>query len=86
MGDVNKLTLLLKFGAIAGSIMLFILTLKFIFQLKNHKAKNRIKLKKKDHLKLWDFVNKICQETGAPKPKNILVDPDVNLILKISRI
>lgn len=78
MGDINKLTLLLKFGAIAGAVMLFVFTLKFIFKLKNHKPTNRIKLKKKDHPNLWSFVDQICKETGAPKPKNIYVDPDVN--------
>lgn len=72
MGDVNKLTLLLKFGAMAGSIMLFVFTLKFIFKLKNHKAKNRIKLIKKDHPELWSFVDKVCSETGAPRPKKHL--------------
>src|SRR5688572_12385483 len=34
---LNKFTIVLKLGAIAGSIMLFIFTLKFIFKLKNHK-------------------------------------------------
>ena len=32
---INKLTILGKLGAIAGTIMLFIFTLKFIFKLKN---------------------------------------------------
>ena len=76
--SVNKLTLLAKAGAIAGSVMLFIFTLKFVFKLKNHKAENRIKLNKKEHENLWRFVHQICNETGAPKPKSIYVDPDVN--------
>jgi len=78
MGDVNKGTLFLKFCAITGSMMLFVFTLKFIFKLKNHVPENRIKLNKKDHPKLWFFVDQICKETGAPRPKNIYVDPDVN--------
>ncbi len=75
---INKLTILMKVGAVAGSTMLFVFTLKFIFKLKNHKPNNRIKLTKKQYPKIWDFVNKICQETGAPKPKHIFIDPDVN--------
>ena len=78
IGDVNKLTILGKLGAIAGSVMLFVFTLKFIFKLRNHKPKNRIKLKKSENQELWSFVDKICAETGAPKPKSIYVDPDVN--------
>ncbi|MFD0991454.1 M48 family metalloprotease [Mariniflexile jejuense] len=78
MGYINKLTIIMKIGAIAGSVMLFVFTLKFIFKLKNHKPNNRIKLDKKNYPKIWDFAYKICKETGAPKPKNIYVDPDVN--------
>lgn len=78
MTHVNKLTILAKIGAIAGAGMLFVFTLKFIFKLKNNKPQNRIKLHKKDHPKLWNFIYKICEETNAPKPKWIYADPDVN--------
>lgn len=78
MFDVNKLTILMKIGAIAGSAMLFVFTLKFIFKLKNVKQTNRIKLIKSEQPELWNFILKICEETGAPKPKNIWIDPDVN--------
>jgi Zn-dependent protease with chaperone function len=78
MIKVNKWTILMKLGAIAGSVMLFAFTLKFIFKLKNHKPTNRIKLEKNEHKDLWGFVYQICKETGAPKPKSIYVDPDVN--------
>ena len=64
--------------------MLFIFTLKFIFKLKNHKPSNRIKLNKKEHADLWRFVDQICAETGAPKPKSIYIDPDVNAYVSYS--
>lgn len=86
MGYINKLTILLKIGAIAGSIMLFVFTLKFIFKLKNHNPTNRIKLKKEEHPELWGFIHKICEETGAPKPKNIYVDPDVNAYVSYTNV
>lgn len=78
IGDINKFTIILKVGAISGAAMLFAFTLKFILKLKNHTPENRIKLHEKDHKELWGFINQICQETGAPKPKSIYVDPDVN--------
>ena len=78
MASVNKLTILGKAGAVGGSVMLFIFTLKFIFKLKNHKPSNRIKLDKNKNPELIHFIDKICQETGAPKPSSIYVDPDVN--------
>lgn len=84
--SVNKITVLIKIGAIAGSIMLFVFTLKFIFKLKNHKPNNRIKLDKNEQAKLWQFVYKICEETGAPKPKNIYIDPDVNAYVSYSNV
>lgn len=74
----NKLTILMKIGAIAGSVMLFVFTLKFVFKLKNHKPTNRIKLVKTEYPDLWGFIHQICKETDAPKPKSIYVDPDVN--------
>ena len=78
MGSINKLTILMKVGAITGAAMLFAFTLKFVFKLKNHKPGNRIKLNKNDHQELWGFVDQICEETSAPKPKSIYADPDVN--------
>lgn len=84
IGSINKLTVLMKIGAIAGSVMLFVFTLKFIFKLKNHRPTNRIKLGKKEHKSLNNFITNICNETGAPKPKNIYVDPDVNAYVAYS--
>lgn len=78
MGSVNKFTILLKLGAIAGAAMLFVFTLKFVFNLKSHKPENRIKLEKDKNPELWNFIDQICKDTGAPKPKSIFVDPDVN--------
>ncbi len=86
MGRINKLTILLKVGAIAGAAMLFFFTLKFIFKLKNHKAENRIPLSKSEYPTLWEFILKICEETGAPKPKAIYADPDVNAYVAYSNM
>ncbi len=84
MDSINKLTIILKVGAIGGSIMLLAFTVKFIFKIKNFKPTNRIKLNKDEHVDLWNFIYQICAETGAPKPKNIYVDPDVNAYVAYS--
>ena len=47
--------------------MLFFFTLKFIFKIKKNTQKNRLKLKREDQKELWNFIYKICDETGAPK-------------------
>ena len=76
--NVNRFTILLKIGAVLTAITLFTFTLKFIFKIKNHKIPNRVKLKENENPELWAFILQICKDTGAPKPKNIYVDPDVN--------
>ena len=32
----------------------------------------------KEQTELMNFIYKICEETGAPKPKRVYIDPDVN--------
>ncbi|WP_405384895.1 M48 family metalloprotease [Maribacter sp. LLG6340-A2] len=86
MGYINKLTIIMKVGAIAGAAMLFVFSLKFVFKLKNHKPNNRILLKKDEQTDLWNFIEKICKETGAPRPKNIYLDPDVNAYVAYSNM
>ena len=82
MVSINKITILGKLGAIAGSVMLFAFTLKFIFKIKNHKPENRIRLSKEKYPELWAFILKICEDTNAPKPKYIYADPDVNAYVR----
>lgn len=79
-------SILVKLGAIAGAAMLFVFTLKFIFKLRNHTPNNRIKLDLKKHKDLQEFVYKICEETGAPRPRNIYIDPDVNAYVAYSNV
>ena len=86
MMRVNRLTILGKLGAIAGSGMLFVFTLKFIFKLRNHRPEDRIKLSREDFPDLWDFVYRICDETGAPKPKAIFADPNVNAYVRYTNL
>ncbi|MCO6174950.1 M48 family metallopeptidase [Flavobacterium sp. NRK F10] len=86
VGRINKLTILMKVGAIAGSVMLLIFTFKFIFKLKNVKPENRIKLSKEEYPQLYSFIEFICKEANAPKPKNIFIDPDVNAYVSYTNV
>ncbi|MCB0771696.1 MAG: M48 family metalloprotease, partial [Flavobacteriales bacterium] len=78
MSVINKFTILAKLGAIAGSAMLFIFTLKFAFKLKNHVPTNRLELHRKDQPQLFALVDAVCDATGAPRPRKVHADPDVN--------
>lgn len=82
--DVNRFTGFVKIASIAGSAMLFVFTLKFIFKLKNFKPENRIELDLKKEPKLQAFINQICVEAKAPKPKRVYIDPDVNAYVAYS--
>ncbi len=86
VGSINKFTILIKLGAIAGTVMLALFTLKFIFKLRNHKPDNRIKLNKEENKELFSFIEDICKSSGAPKPKNIYVDPDVNAYVSYTNV
>ncbi len=86
MGSINKFTILLKIGAIAGSAMLFAFSLKFILKLKNVQPNNRVKIDLTKNPKLKSFIDNICKDTNAPKPKNVYVDPDVNAYVSYNNI
>lgn len=75
---ITKLTLLLKIGSIATSVMLFLFIIKFIF--KQHRQDNSmmIELKEKDYPELFSFIRILAQDVGAPFPKKIFASPDVN--------
>lgn len=86
IGAVGLYPLLAKLGAIAGAAMLLFFTIKFLFKLKNPKPPNRIPLTREQQPQLWQFVEQICRETGAPLPKYIYVDPDVNAYVAYTNI
>ncbi|WP_343748670.1 M48 family metalloprotease [Fluviicola sp.] len=79
---VNKFTVIVKLGAIAGAGMLLVFTLKFLVKIRNHHPENRIEIDSVDEPELWNYVLEICKHTGAPKPKYIYLDPDVNAYVR----
>ena len=85
-GRAGLYSILLKLGAIAGAVMLVLFTIKFLFKLKNPERPNRIQLKPEDHPQLWEFVERICVDTGAPRPKSIYIDPDVNAYVSYTNL
>ena len=82
MLTINKFTIILKLGCIAGAVMLVVFVLKFLWKMRNHTPENRIEVSQKDEPELWKFILGICDETGAPKPKKIYLDPDVNAYVR----
>jgi Zn-dependent protease with chaperone function len=63
---------------IASLFILIAFLVKGLFK-SQPKDKNRLtELKEKDHPDLFEFINRICNETSAPKPKHVYLSPDVN--------
>ena len=76
--NVSLWPILFKLGAVGASVMLFVFTLKFMFKKMNYQHPTNVELKEKDQPKLFAFIRQLCQETGAPFPKKIIVNEEIN--------
>ena len=70
--------ILMKLGAIGASVMLFVFTLKFMFKKMSYNHPTNVELKEKDQPTLFAFIRQLCEETGAPFPKKIIVNEEIN--------
>ena len=86
MDTINKWTILLKISAVAFALAFAIFSIKFLFHLKNVQPANRIEVDLKKESRLAEFIENICKETGAPRPKKVFVDPDVNAYVSYSNV
>ncbi|NAS31965.1 M48 family metalloprotease [Flavobacteriaceae bacterium R38] len=75
---VNKLTIILKIGAVGMSVMFSLFMIKFLFKKQQNKNDFNIEIKKEEHPKLFDFINKLSRETNAPLPKKVFVNHEIN--------
>lgn len=68
----------MRIALVAISAMLFIFTLKFLF--KKYKTDDSLttQIYEKDHPELFAFIRQLCKDTGAPFPKKIVVNEDIN--------
>lgn len=78
MGVVNRWSLLLKAGAIACSVMLFLFLLKGLFKRHQADEADNEEIREQDHPELFAFVRRLCREAKAPFPHRIYVSPEVN--------
>ncbi|MDX2003241.1 MAG: M48 family metalloprotease [Chitinophagales bacterium] len=78
MYSINKFTIILKLGAIASSVMLFVFTLKFLFKKKAQADTNYIEILEEDYPELFAFIRALCAETGASFPKKVFINSEIN--------
>ncbi len=64
-------------GVLTISFMLFYFLFKFLFKKQEHDP-SLIKITEAEHPDLFEFVYKICEETQAPRPRNIFLSTRVN--------
>ena len=70
--------LVLKVLLGAGAVMLFLFLLKGLFKRNRAGTDRYLRLREQDAPRLFAFVRRLCQETGAPFPRRIYLTHDVN--------
>lgn len=70
--------ILAKFGTVGMAVMLFLFLMKFLFKRHNFDNPANIEIFEKDHPELFAFVRKLSHEVGAPFPKKIFVNHEIN--------
>ena len=78
MGSINKFTILLKIGAVAGSGMLLLFGIKFMFKKAQKFEGKSVEITPESEPELYAFIQDLVKQTGAPRPKYIGVNNDVN--------
>ena len=59
-------------------LVLFIYLLKNLFKFERAQKEFRIEIFPDEHPKLFEFIEKVCEETGAQTPKHVFIDYEVN--------
>ena len=60
------------------AVMLFLFLLKFIFKKNSGSGTDHVEIKERDHPKLFQFIRQLSDEVGAPFPKKIFVNHEIN--------
>lgn len=66
------------FGALIGLGMLLVLLVKGIFKRQSTDRTGYIRVDRHEQPELFRFIDRICEETRAPRPAGVYISPDVN--------
>ncbi len=69
---------LVSIAAGAASAFMFIFMVKALFAVKHGNESRDIELQSQDHPQLFDFLNRLADDAGAPRPHKVFVSPQVN--------
>lgn len=74
----SVITIMLGLGLIGLGIMVLFFLIKFLFNKVSADRSNLTEIKKNDQPELFEFIQKLTDEVGAPFPKRIYLSADVN--------
>lgn len=69
---------LIKIGFIAMAVTLFIFLIKFLFKSQAMGTEDLVEIKERNHPQLFEFLRKLSKEVGAPFPKRVYVNHEIN--------
>ncbi len=69
---------LFQFVMCVPTLLLFIYMAKNLFRWGQRDRTDRVEVFEDEHPRLFDFIYRVCDETGAPYPKRIFVNYEVN--------
>lgn len=72
------ITLVIALALALSGLMIIYFLIKFIFAKKSVDRSHLIEVKRKNEPKLFEFIDKVNEETGSPKPKKIFLSNEVN--------
>ncbi|HJL16626.1 MAG TPA: M48 family metallopeptidase [Sandaracinaceae bacterium LLY-WYZ-13_1] len=78
VGSVGLGTILLKLGAVFSTGMLFAFLVKGLFKIDRPDRAGLIEVTEDEEPKLFAFIHRLVEETGAPMPKHVYLSPEVN--------
>ena len=65
-------------GAIAATGMLFAFMLKGLFRRRREDRSSMVEITAEEQPRLFDFLERLCADTGAPRPRRVYLTRDVN--------
>jgi Zn-dependent protease with chaperone function len=84
--DGPRQWILLRILVVPVALLVFFVLLKGLITKHGAPQRNRVEIKEKDNPLLYDFIDQLCQEVGAPFPKRIYAMADVNAMVSSSQI
>jgi Zn-dependent protease with chaperone function len=78
IGKAGFMSLVLGLGLILSGLMLVFFVIKFLFKKTKQDYSGMVEITREEQPQLFAFIDKITEETSAPKPKRIYVTADVN--------